>query len=144
MNLELVNAAVAANHIRQETDKVVISEKASPNGKAAEKTYTRYTALDAQGMAALCNGKIEPATPKPETGDDVRTEEQKAPGACDYFNYGYDLDVRASTRASLMSDLEGPEKAIKKAVDALVASGFDATQARDLVIAQRKATGLAV
>jgi hypothetical protein len=145
MNIENVNKAVEAGDVKAVQDKVSISEKASPTGKAAEMAYTRYVAVTARGMAALCDGKLEPAKDKPETGDDTRTDAEKAPGACDYFNYGFDLDVRATVRAKLMSTLEGPEKAIKKAIDTLVNNaGFSETDARALVIAQRTKAGLPV
>ena len=143
---EAVATAVAEKHVVAEDGIVAISEKASPDGKAHERKYTRYVAVDARGMAALCGGKIEPSTAKPEgEAKDERTDEQKKPGACDYFNYGFDLDQRASVRASLMTELEGPEKAITKAVKALVDGGlFNETEARELVIRRRKENGLAV
>lgn len=142
---EMIQAAIDSKDVIAVTDKVTISEKASPNGKAAEKAYTRLAAQTAKGMAALCAGKIPPATAKPAEGDDTRTDADKANGACDYFNYGYDLDVRAQVRGQLMSELEGPEKSILKAVKALVENaGFTEAAARDLVIAQRKSANLPV
>jgi len=129
---EMVQKAIAAGHVVSVQDEVKISEKASPTGKAASKAYEKLSALNAQGMAALCGGKMVPATAKPE-GKDERTEDQKAAGACDYFNYGYDLDVRASIRQELMGSLEGPEKSIKKAFDAMVASGYSKQDAAEIV-----------
>jgi hypothetical protein len=140
-----IQKAIEEKNVAASTELVKISEKSSPNGKAAERPYVMLRALNARGMAVLCGGKLEPATDKPEEGDDTRTDDEKRPGAADYFNYGFDLDVRAKVRASLMSDLEGPEKAIKKAVDSLVANtGMSETDARDFVLAQRKKAGLAV
>lgn len=142
---DMLKAAIEAGDVVVVTDKVTISEKASPNGKAAEQEYQRYSAQNGRGMAALCNGKLEPATSKPEEGDDTRTDVQKQAGACDYFNYGFDLEARAQARAKLMSSLEGPEKAILKAVKSLVDNaGFSEAQARELVINQRKAANLPV
>jgi hypothetical protein len=138
-----IKAGIEAGDIATVQDEVKVSDKASPTGKAASRPYTKLQALTAKGMALLCGGKLVPATGKPEDGvEDTRTDEQKAPGACDYFNYGYDLDVRAKERNILMSELEGPEKAIKKAVDSLVANaGMDETEARAFVIAQRTKSG---
>lgn len=143
--LALVETAITESHVRAVQDVVKISAKASPDNKDHEKAYTRYEALDARGMAALCGGKIEPSTGAPAEGKDERTDEQKANGACDYFNYGYDLDQRASVRASLMNELEGPEKAIAKAVKALVDGiGMSEAAAREFVLAKRAENGLAV
>lgn len=140
-----LKAAINDGHVVASRGEVVISQKASPTGKGTSGFYLQMDAMNARGQAVLCNGKLEPATPKPSEGEDTRTDVQKAPGACDYFNYGRDLDVRAKVRAQLMSGLEGPEKAIKKAVDSLVANaGFSEADARALVLAQRTKAGLAV
>lgn len=143
--LALVETAINDKNVRAVKDVVKISAKASPDNKDHEKEYTRYEALNARGMAALCGGKIEPSTSAPAEGKDERTDDQKANGACDYFNYGFDLDQRASVRASLMGELEGPEKAIAKLVKALVDGGLmTEPEAREYVVAQRTAKGLAV
>jgi hypothetical protein len=103
-------------------------------------------ALNGKGMAALCNGKIEPQTPKPETGKDERTDAEKAIGACDRFNYAVDLEFRTPARAFIMGKLESPDKVIEKAAETLVAAGlFDSLEAaRAHVVEQRKAKGLPV
>jgi hypothetical protein len=130
---DMQQKAISDGHVQHVQDEVKISEKASPTGKAASKTYDKLIAVDAQGMAALCEGKLVPATPKPADGPDTRTEEEKKAGACDYFNYGYDLDVRAGIRQELLASLEGPEKTIKKAFDGMVLAGYSKTEAADLV-----------
>lgn len=130
---DMIEAAIKAGHVVRVEDEVTISEKASPNGKKAVKAYEKLIAMNAQGMQALCAGKMVPATPKPAEGKDERTESQKAAGACDFFNYGFDLDVRASIRQELMASLEGPEKTIKKAFDGMVLAGYSKTEAADLV-----------
>lgn len=141
---EALQTAITEGHVSPARGEVVITTKASPTGKGAQQFYLVLDALDARGQAVLCNGKLEPATRKPE-GEDSRTDAQKATGACDYFNYGFDLDVRSKVRAKLMGTLEGPEKAIKKAIDSLVANaGFTEEMAREIVIKQRTAAGLAV
>lgn len=103
-------------------------------------------ALTGKGMAALCNGKIVPQTPKPEDGKDERTDEQKAIGACDRFNYAVDLEFRTPGRAFIMGKLESPEKVIEKAAETFVAAGlFDTIEAAKAhVIEGRKAKGLPV
>jgi hypothetical protein len=142
---EVFRNAITAGYLRLTEGEVKISAKSSPTNKDETRQYPKLEALTAEGMAILCGGKIEPATSAPDEGKDERTEDQKKAGACDYFNYGYDLTVRAKERAALESALEGPEKAIKKAVDALVANaGFTADEARAMVIAQRQKQGLPV
>lgn len=130
---EMVQAAIKAGNVLSVQDEVKISEKASPTGKAAVKAYEKLIALNAKGMSALCGGKMVPATPKPAEGKDERTEAEKAAGACDYFNYGFDLDVRATIRQELMGSLEGPEKTIKKAFDGMVLAGYSKAEAAELV-----------
>lgn len=114
-------------------DEVSISDKASPTGKGAKKEYVRLEALTAKGMGLLTGGKFAPQTPKPAEGEDKRSDDEKRPGACDYFNYGYDLDRRAPIRQSIMSTLEGPEKAVKKAVAGLVAMGLESAELRTAI-----------
>lgn len=143
---EAFRAGIAASHLRLSEGDVKISAKSSPDGKDHTRPYPKVEALTAEGMALICGGKFEPATAKPEDGTkDERTEAEKAAGACDYFNYGYDLSIRATERSKLESELEGPEKAIAKAVKGLVENaGFDEEGARAVVIAQRTKQGLPV
>ena len=60
------------------------------------------------------------------------------------FNYGNDLLVRGVERAKGNRAAQGPAKEIQKGVDALVASGYDAADARAMILAQREAKGLPV
>jgi len=138
----VIAAALAEKHIVAYWDDVTVSDKASPTGKGASKAYVRLEALSARGLGILCNGKIEPATAKPVTSDDTRTPEQKVPGACDFFNYGFDLDRKAPVRQQIMASLEGPEKAVKKAVLGLVAAGYEGDTLRDMVKASPKFAGV--
>lgn len=144
--VKAVGEAVAAGHILRTLAEVTIRAKSSPTKKDEIQPYWAYFAQNARGMAVLCNMKIEPATPKPETGKDERTEAQKAVGACDYFNYGFDLDLRQPIRVSLEDDIAGPENAIAKAVKQLVDGGLFKTgeAARTFVIERRKAEGMTV
>jgi len=142
---DMVKAAIAAGDVASSIDEVKIGKDKSPTGKDEVSRYVRLSAMSAKGQLALCNGKMVPSTPKPEEGEDERTEVEKADGACDYFNYGYDLNRRAEVRQALSNILQGPEKAIKKAVDGLVANGgFTAEEAREIVVRQRMKVGLAV
>lgn len=154
MNMEAIAKAIAdGDVIAYPEAKIKIDAKTlkaqglvSPDGldKDAFKSYTGYEAQNARGMVALV-GKIEPKKTKPAEGDDTRTDVEKESGACDYFNYGLDLELRAKVRAQLLSELEGPEKAITKGVKSLVENaGMSESEARELVIKQRKANNLPV
>lgn len=93
-----------------------------------------------------------------ETTDDVKAiaraiaatlpaDEQKDAAAAylvKAFNYGHDLLVRGVERAKGNRAAQGPAKEIQKGVDALVASGFSADEARTMILAQREAKGLPV
>ncbi len=142
---DAVRQAITDGNVKAEAGEVKISKDASPTKTEAKQPYVKLLALNARGMAALCSGKLEPQTAKPDEGEDARTDEQKAVGAADYFNYGFDLDVRASVRAKLVSSLEGPEKAIAKAVKGLMDNaGMSEADATAFVKAQRTKAGLAV
>ena len=99
---------------------VTISAKVSPTGKDETLPYEKLIALTAQGAILLSGGKEVPASAKPETGDDNRTDADKASGMCDYFNYGRDLEVKRELRGKLADELEGPSKIIKAAAQKLV------------------------
>jgi hypothetical protein len=142
---KLIMEQVEAKSILVVKSDVTIRAKSSPTKKDEVQPFLSYFAQNARGMSALCNGKIPPQTPKPAEGKDERSEEQKAVGACDYFNYGYDLDLRQPIRVSLEDSLAGPEKAIEKQVKSLVDGGLmTAEEATTWVIAQRKIKGLPV
>lgn len=117
-------AARKAGQVRATWSRVEVSAKKSPTGKGGKKSYVRLEALNARGMSAICKGVIDPAP--------AREEGQPKPqvGACDYFNYGSDLDRKAPVRASLMGTLEGPEKAVKKTVLGLLAAEMSADEIR--------------
>lgn len=131
---QLVKDAIEAGHIIVDNDaEVEVTDKASPTGKGATKKYARLLAQNAQGMAAMCDGKIAPSTEKPKEGKDERTDEQKANGAADFFNYGYDLNVRSEIRQALMGTLVGPEKLIKKSFDGLLTMGHSKDEAAEMI-----------
>ena len=133
---------IKAGNIRASWDNVEVSDKASPTGKGATRPYIRLEALNGAGLAQMFDGKIEPATSKPETGDDTRTLEQKRSGACDYANYGADLERRAAARAALMNELEGPEKLVKKAVVAMLAIGIEPADIKAQITGSPKFKGV--
>lgn len=153
---EQIAAAVEAKHILMSVENVTIGAKASPTGKDEKLDYVKLTALDVEGMALLADGKLEAATTAPAdvldadgkvvtaAGKDERTKEQKANGAADYFNYGFDLSVRQKVRAELAEQIEGPSKVIAKAAEQLVKAGLydNVAEATEAVKAQRKARGL--
>lgn len=130
---DMVKAAIEAGHIIVMDAEVEITDKASPTGKGTKRKYEKLLAQNAQGMAAMCDGKIVPGTDKPKEGKDERTDEQKANGACDYFNYGFDLQVRAEIRQSLMGTLEGPEKQIKRSFDGMLLADYSKEDAAEMI-----------
>src|SRR5690606_1521756 len=64
------------------------------------------------------------------------TDEERAQSAAAYmvraFNYGHDLILRQQERQKATRAAQGPEKQIAKAVEMMVAQGFDREQARAL------------
>jgi hypothetical protein len=135
-------AGVKAGNIFARWDEVEISDKASPIGKGAKRSYIRLDAVNAQGISQMFDGKIEPMTLKPEEGEDKRTDQQKAKGACDYLNYGYDLERRAQARLQLMNELEGPEKLVKKAVVGMLGIGMEPAEVKATVLNSPKFKGV--
>ena len=130
-------------HIAHAIEEVVIKAKTSPTKKDEARQFDAFYALDAEGMMILCNGKIEPATPAPAEGKDERTDEEKAYGACDHFNYGRLLNVRQVERGRLEASIEGPEKQIAKLVKAMIDGNLadNEQEARDEVITRLKKKG---
>lgn len=140
-----IEAGITEGHITAVEDEVKIAAKSSPSGKDEIRKYRKLSAVDIDGMVLLCGGKVEAAKARPDEGKDERTDFEKESGVVDYFNYGFDLSVRSTERSRLAATLEGPEKAIAKAVKSLMDNaGFGEEEARALVIAQRTKAGLAV
>jgi hypothetical protein len=139
-----LEAAVRDGHLRYSEETVTIAAKSNATGKDISTTYGRFFALDVEGMAILSNGKLDASTPKPEEGKDERSEDQKANGAADHFNYGRDLAIRQKVRAALAEQAEGPAKVIARAADQLVKAGVFETieEATASIKASRKAKGL--
>lgn len=139
---EKLQESIKAGHVIPSIGAVLVGKDASPTKQAVFREYLKLDAQRGEGMRDIMNGKIQPATPKPE-GKDERTPDQKAPGACDMFNYGYDLDVRAKVRIDLIQSLEGPEKAIANMIKGLRAGENDDDTIRTIVLASPKFKGTA-
>ena len=134
---------ILGRHIAHAIEEVTIKAKTSPTKKDEARPFDAFYALDAEGMLLLSGGKMEPATPAPAEGKDERTEEQKAYGACDHFNYGRLLNVRQVERGRLEASIEGPEKSIAKLVKAMIDGGLaeSESEAREEVIGRLKKKG---
>lgn len=117
---EALQVAIAEGDVVPSIREVEISEKSSPTKVRATREYLGLDAMSGKGMGVMNGGRIKPAKPRPGKGqEDTRTPEEKLFGACDWHNYGYDLDVRQEVRGQLLATLEGPEKAIASAVKGL-------------------------
>lgn len=140
---EGIVAAILAGDLAHAVEKVTISEKVSPTKKEESREFDALYALTVNGMAILMGGKLDAQTPKPAEGKDERTEQERALGAADHFNYGRILNVRQNVRTALETDLEGPEKSIAKQAKSLVDGGSFETlaEATEFVIGRLKAQG---
>lgn len=125
-----------------------VTIKMGTSGAKKDETlpYEKLVALTFDGQLILSGGKMEPGTDAPKEGKDERTKEQKQKGACDHFNYGYDLDIKRELRRQLSEELEGPAKVILKAAERLVDAGlFDTVDEAVADIKEKRAAkGLAV
>jgi len=139
---QVILDAIAAGHISHDIEQVTIRAAKSPTNRDETRDFDRLRALDVEGLAIMCNGKIEPALDKPD-GKDTRTEAEAALGVCDHFNYGHVLYVRASIRQDLVNALLGPEKNIEKLVKVNMDGGMYDTreEARAAVVARLKKQG---
>lgn len=121
---EKLRQAITDGDVVTSIGTVTISAKASPTKAEAKQDYLVLEAMTGAGMGAINGGRIRPRKEAPAEGPDTRTAEEKLYGACDWHNYGYDLNVRADIRGALMATLEGPEKAIANVVKSLRAIDF--------------------
>lgn len=108
---EKIAAAIAANDIKVEEGEI----KAKVGDVEHKRPYRKLVALTLAGAAALCGDRI--TVEVDEKGEPVRRETS----VLGHFNYGYDLNVKAKERQTLMAAVEGPEKTIAKAAKALSA-----------------------
>ena len=96
--IRLTISAVANKHVTAEHDTV----KKTVGQTKHEKPYIRLTATNAQGRNVLSEGKED--------------EQNK------HFNYGRDLKLRNKIGQQLVAEIEGPDKAIGKAAEKMVAA----------------------
>jgi hypothetical protein len=142
---ESQQAGIKAGNIHASWDVVTVSAKKSPTGKAGVRYYIRLEARNAPGLNQMFNGVINAATPEENIPEGTSKEDRErltTKGACDYANYGFDLERRASARAQLLSELEGPEKVVKKAVAAFLALDMDRSEIRAMILASPKYKGV--
>ena len=99
---------------------VTISADKSPTKKAEAQPYEKLEAISPEGMVLLSGGKLEPAVLRGDEKIDPRSDADRIKGACDFFNYGLDLEVKRNLRKALETEISGPEKAIRKLAQALV------------------------
>jgi hypothetical protein len=119
-------------------EKVAVTLEIPVDGKAAyQHSYEKQVAESIDDAKAISKG-VALALPADEQADAAKAYLVKA------FNYGHDLLVRGVERAKGNRAAQGPAKEIQKGVDNLVANGFDAAEARAMIIAQREAKGLPV
>jgi hypothetical protein len=134
-NQEMVDKAIENGDVRKFEDVVTIGERPSPTKKEEKASFMNYRALTATGMAALCGGKYEPAKDGPEKGKkDERTDFDKEWGACNYFNYGFDLELRQAARTKLLNDLQGSEKQIVKLATMLLLAENSPEDVKDMIM----------
>ncbi len=109
-------------------------------------TYEKFIAANFEGQKLLSGGKEVIATSAPAKGEDTRSEADKAKGATDHYNYGFDLEVKRELRAKLAELIEGPAKAIAKAAQTMLDQGVAETldDAIAMVKAGRVRKGLPV
>jgi hypothetical protein len=133
---QAVRDGVKNGNVLVSWDTVDVSATKSPTGKAAFKYYIRIEAVNAAGQSAVF-GKINAATPEGALAEGISAEERKvktAKGACDYANYGLDLERRANARQALLSELEGPERAVKNAVKSMLGLEMPVSEIRDMIL----------
>lgn len=140
-----IDAAINAEQIRSVGNTAVVI-RGKGNVKDEFVTYDKLIALNFDGAKLLCGGKETVATDKPENGEDTRSDAEKAKGAADHFNYGFDLEVKRELRSKLAELIEGPAKAIAKAAQTMLDQGVAETieDAVAMVKAGRLRKGLPV
>jgi len=138
-----IRDGIASGNVQVSWDTVDVSAKKSPTGKAAYRYYLRIEARNAAGQSQVF-GKLNAATSEKDIPADATADQRKAleaKGACDYANYGYDLERRAAARQALLGELEGPEKAVKKAVIGMLAIDMTPEEIRAQIMGSAKFKG---
>jgi hypothetical protein len=113
---EQIDGAIEAGWIEAGSEAVDVTIKAdsSPTKRDEKQPYDQLLAITWEGMVLLSGGKAERQAPRGEAKVDARTEEEKAKGAPDHFNYGLDLEVKRNLRRQLETEISGPAKVIER------------------------------
>lgn len=138
-----IQEAITAGHIEADITDVDITSKAAqnPTGKNLFGFYLRLLATSYEGQTAIAGGLVRPSVvPKDEKGNTIPAEKRTAeqieaakPGACDWFNYGADLEAKQACRKAILDAVEGPEKAIRKSFEGMLIAGFDKAVAVEML-----------
>jgi len=127
------------------TDKAPTVEKTINrdfSGTAYVQPFTRNNAGTFEDVSTICEAVAE------SWNKGVTVEADKSTGESvlvQFFNSALDLYVRSKVGPQLEASVEGPAKTIEKAAKSLApALGLTLEQARDMIIAQRKSSGLPV
>jgi hypothetical protein len=120
---ERIRPLVADGSLKASVGFVTASAKIEDAGKKVEKSaitsYVRITTQTPKAALFLMEDRM--------LGD------ANGPGVLTRFDYAYDLDARGSVRNPLLQKLEGPEKAIERAVKGLMGMGMSEEKARKIV-----------
>lgn len=111
---EAYKTLVSEGAIRESVANVDISGREVP--------YVKALAATESGAKFLAGGLMD------ATVDD-KGELERSGSVCGFFNYGFDLTVRAKVRQLDKKISEGPEKAARKTLADLVAAGMPREQA---------------
>ena len=101
----------------------------------------KYTKEQSDAIFAL-DGLFPDTQKKDKDGKDVVIINELRDDFLGHFSYGFDLYMKAKTRREFEKTLEDPGKPVVQAIKGMIASGFDAKMAYDLVKAQRDSKSL--
>jgi hypothetical protein len=145
---EAIAARVSSGEVKTRRKYVKLGAKSSGTKQVEYWPFKYYFAVKSPGATALAGGRVDP---KPDLPADwkSKSDEDKAAwkvtnrdGVLDYFNYGLGLYLVQPIRNFMIDELQGVDKAISKQVAQMMKTGlFTEDEARDVVLAQRKARG---
>src|SRR5512141_2943644 len=99
--------------------------------KDGQMDYIKLQATDADGMALICDGNLEPVF---EGEGDEKADITDGNNVVNCFNYGADLKRRNALTQRLATLMEGPDKALEKAAENIAkAFGISIEAAREKV-----------
>ena len=122
--------------------KSIIVEDCDVDIDGVKVVYNKLTALTLEAMTAMADGVTDLVLEVDEKTKETKPARGK-PSVTSYANYGYDLNRKRDVRQDYLSSHEGPEKAIKVAVAALVKLGVPEEQAIAIAKASPKAAAAA-